>query len=84
MARLTLAEFHEKKGDLDLAEELLLQVIEDEPDKPRPIQELVRIYIEKTDYKKIEELYGNLARKREKRQGTRHDGVVDTTLIGER
>ena len=81
-ARLTLAEFYVKKGDLDLAEELLSRVVDDEPDNLKPILELIRIYLEKADNRKIDDLLRTLERKREKREGVSGNGVIDTTLIG--
>ena len=65
-ARLSLAEFHEKKGELDLAEEILTQIVEEEPENLEPILELIRIYVDKGDQKKLEKFIKRLALRREK------------------
>ncbi|MEA3297611.1 MAG: tetratricopeptide repeat protein [candidate division Zixibacteria bacterium] len=81
LARLTLAEFYEKKGDLDLAEELLTRVVDDEPDNLEPILELIRIYLEKADNRKIDELLRTLEQKRDRLDGISGNGIADITLI---
>jgi len=65
-ARLSLAEFHEKKGDMELAQELLTQIVEDEPDNLEAILELIRIYGERGDNKKLTEFLRQVQLKREK------------------
>jgi lipopolysaccharide assembly protein B len=64
-AHQALAEFYEKKGDLDQAAELWRKVIEDYPDNNRAVLELVRVYLEKGDQKKITQLLRSIERKRE-------------------
>ncbi len=64
-ARLALAEFYEKKGDLDHAAELWSKVIEDYPDNIGTVLELIRVYLEKGDQKKITQLLRTIERKRE-------------------
>ncbi|MFQ5452973.1 MAG: tetratricopeptide repeat protein [Candidatus Zixiibacteriota bacterium] len=80
-ARLCLAEFYEKKGDVDLAEEILVELVNDYPDDVKSALELIRIYLEKNETKKIEELIRNIDNKRQKRH---HNNIrsVDTSLIG--
>ncbi len=81
VARLTLAEFHEKKGDLDLAAELLIQVVEDEPDNLEAVLHLIRIYLEKGDNRRVEELLRDLERRREKRHSLAvGEEAVDTAV----
>jgi len=65
-ARLTLAEFSEKKGDLDTAHEILEKIIDDHPDNLSSILELIRIYLEKDDRKKLNTLVRNLTRRHDK------------------
>lgn len=64
-ARQALAEFYEKKGDLDQAAEVWSQVVDDFPDNYEAALELVRIYIERGDHKKVVQLLRNLERRRE-------------------
>lgn len=68
IARLSLAEFHEKKGELELAEELLSQIVDDEPDNLEAILELTRIYAERRDNKKLTEFLRQIQLRREKLQ----------------
>ena len=81
-ARLMLAEFHKKKGDLERAEEILLQVVEDNPDDIGPIIELIRIYVEQDDRKRLAAFVRQLGQKQEKKNGTPLGGIVDGSLIG--
>lgn len=62
-ARFALAEFHEKKGDLDLAEGILAEIIETAPDNLKAILELIRTYLEKGEHKKIAGLLRDLEHK---------------------
>ena len=80
-ARLTLAEFYEKKGDLDAAEEVLTQIIEDTPDDLKSVTELIRLYLEKGDTRKIDQLLRSLERRRERLQGTAKDDWANTGVI---
>ncbi len=81
-ARLTLAEFFEKKGDLGAAEEILTQIVDDSPDDVTSLIELIRIYLERGDRKKIDELFRSLERRREERQSSSQDETVGAGLIG--
>jgi len=65
-ARLTLAEFSKKKGDLETAREILEKIIEDHHDSLISIMELIRIYLEKGDLKKLNVLVRNLAQRHDK------------------
>ena len=69
-ARRTLAEFYEKKGDLDLATEHLEGLIEDYPDDLRTLTETIRLYLERNDRRKINELLRSVERAEEKRKNT--------------
>lgn len=62
-ARFALAEFHEKKGDLDLAEGILAEIIEDRPDNLKAILELIRTYLDNGEHKKIAGLLRDLEHK---------------------
>lgn len=55
-ARRTLARFAEKKGDLATAIEILEALVEDSADDKLAVLELGRLYIEKGDRKKLDEL----------------------------
>lgn len=68
-ARLCLAEFYEKKGDADLSEEILVSIIEDYPDDMKSVVELIRIYLEKNNTKKIEWLLKTIDQKLHKKVG---------------
>ncbi|MFQ6007676.1 MAG: tetratricopeptide repeat protein [Candidatus Zixiibacteriota bacterium] len=85
-ARLTLAEFFEKKGDLEAAEELLSRAIDDSPDDMEAIVKLIQIYLERKDMKKIDELFSNLELKLETKRVQRQNNVpgepVEAGLIG--
>lgn len=69
-ARLCLAEFYEKKGDTDLAEEILVSIIEDYPDDIKSVIELVRIYLFTNNSKKIEQLLKTIDQKLHKTTGS--------------
>lgn len=64
-ARQALAEFYEKKGDYDQAVELWNQVIEDYPDNYAAVLELIRIYLERGEQKKVASLIRTIERKHE-------------------
>lgn len=81
-ARLTLAEFFEKKGDLGAAEEILVRAVDDSPEDLASIIELIRIYLDRGDRKKIDELFRGLEQRREKRQTSLQNETVGTGLIG--
>jgi lipopolysaccharide biosynthesis regulator YciM len=69
-ARRTLAEFYEKKGDLDLATEHLEGLIEDYPDDLRALTETIRLYLERNDRRKLNELLRSVERAEDKRKNT--------------
>ncbi len=80
-ARFTLAEFSEKKGDLDSAEEILIQIVEDSPEDLRSVIELVRIYLERGETRKIHELFRNLEQRWEKLRNRANSERADAGLI---
>lgn len=77
-ARRALAEFYEKKGDVDLAVELLEQTLEDIPDDSAVTLELIRIYLEQDDHKRINKLLKSLERRRDERSGNSPDGTTES------
>ncbi len=81
-ARLTLAEFHEKKGDLDAAEELLTQVVDSQPENMTAVIELLRILLEKGDRKRVQDLIRSLGRRLEKQRTAAVNPSADGALIG--
>lgn len=62
-ARRTLARFHEKKGDLDSAIEILEELFEDVPDDLVAALELGRLLIERGDRRKLDQLVRSLTRR---------------------
>ena len=81
-ARCCLAEFYEKKGDLDAAEEILVELVEDAPGESRHAMELIRLYLDKGDTKNVYELLRRIERKREERSSRTGDELADTNAIG--
>jgi len=79
-ARFALAEFHEKKGDLDLAEGILGEIIEDSPDNLKAILELIRTYLDKGDHKKIAGLLRDLESKHSGRVASADPDAADAPL----
>jgi len=82
LARLTLAEFHKKKGDLERAEETLKRVVGDNPEEIGPVMELILIHLEQKKYDKIEALIRQFGQKKDESVTSKRDGIVDTSLIG--
>ncbi|UCE24769.1 MAG: tetratricopeptide repeat protein [Candidatus Zixiibacteriota bacterium] len=81
-ARLCLAEFYEKKGDSDLAEQILVGIVDDYPEELKAVTELIRIYLQKGDNRKAETLVRDLEQKRQKLQFRSSSPIADTSLIG--
>jgi lipopolysaccharide biosynthesis regulator YciM len=75
-ARLTLAEFFQKKGDLEVAEEMLTRAVDDSPDDLETIVKLVQIYLERKDIRKIDELFRNLEFRLETKRVQRQNSVL--------
>jgi lipopolysaccharide biosynthesis regulator YciM len=65
-ARLTLAEYHLKKGEYDLAIEHLSLAAENHPDSFLPVLELARLYLITDNKDKLEELLSRLLSLRSK------------------
>ena len=80
-ARLTLAEFSEKKGDLETAREILEKIVDDHPQNLSSIIELIRIYLEKDDHKKLNTLIRNLTRHYDKAEPADDKNRSDTSLL---
>ncbi|MBU8932724.1 MAG: tetratricopeptide repeat protein [candidate division Zixibacteria bacterium] len=64
-ARLTLAEFSEKKGDVDTARSMLEQIVEDHPGHLKSVVELIRVYLGRNDNRRLDELFRTIARRGE-------------------
>lgn len=77
-ARRTLAEFHQRKGDSEMAIAMLEQLVDDHSDDRAAILDLVRLYHEKGDRKKLSDLIRTLERKRSQVKGSGTDRVVST------
>jgi len=82
LARLTLARFHQKKGDLEQAEEMLAALVESHPDHLVAILELVQVYLERGERGKLEALFRRLERRQGAAQARTRGGLADTSLIG--
>jgi lipopolysaccharide biosynthesis regulator YciM len=67
-ARRALAEFDIKKGDLNSAQETLEQILDDNPQDTQTILELIRIYLELGNQKKLHELRRSLDRKQDRKR----------------
>jgi len=66
--RRTLAEFHLKKGDLDVAQEILVQILEEQPNDTAALSELARALLEQGNTRKLNDLLRTLENRREKRK----------------
>ncbi len=66
LARQTVAEFYQKKGELDSAREILEQIVEDAPNHLPSILELIANYLEKGDRRKVDELFRSLEKRNQK------------------
>lgn len=81
-ARLCLAEFYEKKGDSDQAEQVLVEIIDENPQETRAIVELIRILLQKGENSKIRDLVRTIENKHQKLQFRNSSQIADTSLIG--
>jgi len=59
-ARMTLADYHFKKGEMDIAAEHLNTAIDENPDSHLPVLELVKVYLATGEKKKISNLINRL------------------------
>jgi lipopolysaccharide biosynthesis regulator YciM len=75
-ARFTLAEFYEKKGDLEAAEEMLTRIVDDFSDDLEATVKLIQIYLERKDMRKINELFRNLELRLETKRFQRQNSVL--------
>jgi lipopolysaccharide biosynthesis regulator YciM len=64
-ARLTLAEYHYKKGEYSVASEHLTQAMDDHPDSYLPVLDLAKLYLTLGDKKKLADLINRLDEHRE-------------------
>ncbi len=67
-ARLTLAEYHNKKGEYSLASEHLRVATDNHPDSFRPVLELVRLYLLNNEKENIKQLLNGWSKRRESRE----------------
>ena len=81
-ARRAMAEFYEKKGEVDAATEILEEITEDYPDDYASLMELIRYYLEKGDRKKLDELLRSLEKKQDTRKRLPLDKSVDSAPVG--
>lgn len=81
-ARLTLAKFYRNRGDLDQADDMLSQVLQQEPAHFGAFRSLVGIYLEQKNTSKISALLKRLESRGEKPPVSPGDDVIDTSLIG--
>ena len=80
-ARLALADFYYKKGDLDAADEILSQSVDDDPDNPEVLLQQLRLLHEKGDRRKIDELFRRIERHREKAGKRAAESPSDSSRI---
>ncbi len=80
-ARRSLAEFYQKKGELDQAVEIMEEIIDDYPDDNSVMLELIRFYLEKGDKKKLNELLHTLERKRDIARGGTADKKSEALTV---
>lgn len=81
-ARMMLAEFYQKKGELAPARDLLNEVVEDNPDDMRAVLELVRVYLEGNETRKITDLLGRLEKRWETKKADSPDRATETGVPG--
>lgn len=80
-ARHTLAEFHEKKGDLESAISILTEALDDSPTNIKTRLELIRIYLQKGDSAKIVQLLKDLERSTVSTAASLPDKMADKNLV---
>jgi len=66
-AKLTLANIHKKKGELEAAERLLADVVELNPDDVHVVMQLVRLYLEKRENQKLDRLFRMVEKNRRRK-----------------
>ena len=81
-ARMTLARFYRRKGDLDAARGFLVDLVEDSPDQTIALLELIRIYLELGEHQKIEELCRRVGKRQVTPPPSGKDTVADASLMG--
>jgi lipopolysaccharide biosynthesis regulator YciM len=81
-ARRALAEFYEKKGDLDLATELWEEILDDHSDDATIALELIRVYLERGDHKRIGKLLKSLERRRDEQLGRARETTPAPAMPG--
>ncbi len=81
-AKLTLAEFHEKKGDMEAAEELLGQLVDDNPNDVKSILGLVSILAARGETRKIQDLLRTLEKKTDSARRAGRDTGTQATVGG--
>ena len=59
-AKLTLAEIHKKQGELEIAERLLFDLVEESPKDVNIVMQRVRLYLEKNENEKLDRLFRNI------------------------
>lgn len=81
-ARMTLARFYRRKGDLDAARGFLVDLVDDTPDQTVAVMELIRIYLELGEHQKIDELCQRVGKRRVTPPPSDGDRVADASLLG--
>ncbi len=71
-ARMTLAEYHYKKGEYSVAAELLGAAAEDHPDSYVPILDLAKLYLTIGDKRRLSELISKLEDRRDSVESQYH------------
>jgi lipopolysaccharide biosynthesis regulator YciM len=79
--RRTLAEFYLKKGELDTAQEILVQILEEQPNDTAALTQLVRALLEQGNTRKLNELLRTLENRREKRKAADPVRIAGTASL---
>ena len=77
-----LAEFYEKKGDIDQAVEAREKILEDHPDDNTVAIDLIRLYLERGDHGRAGVLIRNIERRREQHPQKSAAGVSESAVSG--
>ncbi|PWB68371.1 hypothetical protein C3F09_11730, partial [candidate division GN15 bacterium] len=79
--RRALAEFYLKKGDLDVAQEILVQILEEQPNDAAALSELARALLEQGNTRRLDDLLRTLENRREKRKAADPVRIAGTASL---
>jgi len=81
VARRSLAEFYEKKGETELAVEILEQIMDDYPDDLSTLVHLIRHHVDRGETRKLQDLLRMLEQKRETQRSLPTDRKADSKPV---